>query len=153
MKFGLNFGLQRHGSGGAPAPAPAPVYSNTQINFTNPPGTYDFVILPNGFEIELYGDGNQGAQPTVSIETDEIVPAGSMIEFTVTVEQLSGSNILAYSFFNFFSAAGILDTTNGTTTDKACLSATSVPTDKILIQFNETKSGRMRITDLSFKIV
>lgn len=149
MEFGLKFGLLKPSGSGTPTP----VYSNTRIAYDDVPGTYDFVILPNGFELELYGDGDATTNPTVILETDEIIPSGSSIEFTITIETLSGVNILAYTFINFFSAAGIIDTVNGTTTDKPCLSTTPITTNTILINFNETKSGRMRFTDLSFKIV
>ena len=152
MKFGSNFGIMGQSGGGAPVPPPPiPLYGNVTLTYTDAPGTYDFLELENGFEFELFGDGDQTTKPWISIPTDNEVPVGSSIEFSITIEQLSGENIMAYSFINFFSAAGIVSvpgTTNGTT-----LGQTSVKSKNIIIQFNETKTGRMRFTNLSFNIL
>ena len=87
MKFGTNFGLQKRSSGGSVIKNPY------EFDFANPkivmsgPGTYVLTPLIDGFELELFGNGNNTKSPVVALSLPANLPKDTKfkIEYVYTV--------------------------------------------------------------------
>ena len=101
MKFGTNFGLQKRSSGGSVIKNPY------EFDFANPrivmSGTGTYVLTPiiDGFELELFGNGNNSTSPSVALSLPANLPKDTKfkIEFVYTIIRPSS---LVINYHNFF---------------------------------------------------
>ena len=87
MKFGTNFGLQKRSSGGSVIKNPYEFdFANPQIIMSGT-GTYVLTPIIDGFELELFGNGNKSTSPIVALSLPANLPKDTKfkIEFVYTI--------------------------------------------------------------------
>ena len=151
MKFGTNFGLQKRSSGGSVIKNPY------EFDFANPkivmsgPGTYILTPIIDGFELELFGNGNQTNSPTVALSLFANLPKDTnfKIEFVYTVIRPSSLIVSPHNMFANIIHKPIVQGLNTT-------SILTVPNNNsklILFYFNSKRSGKIRISGVKLIII
>ncbi len=146
MKFGLSFGIQKRGGTPPSEIDPADWY----INVAGATGTHTITPLANGFELELYGDGTDPLAPIALNILATSIPALSNVRYTYDIELLSGVNPIDYQIIVVSDTANKYVIAPGsysfdyTTTNTTTYSA---------FYFNETLTGKVRITNVTIAIL
>lgn len=152
MKFGTNFGLQKRSSGGSVIQNPYVFdFANPKITMSGT-GTYVLTPLIDGFELELFGNGNKSTSPVVALSLFANLPKDTKfkIEFVYTVirpSPLFGTNY--QNFFGFIVHRTIAVGLNTT----SILTAPSNHYDSIQFYFNSTRSGKIKISGVKLIII
>lgn len=153
MKFGTNFGLQKRSSGGSV------IKNSYEFDFANPkikmfgPGTYVLTPLIDGFELELFGNGNNPNSPTVALSLPANLPKDTKfkIEYVYTVIRPSPLLTNYQNYFGFwFTIYGTIAQGLNTT---PIITAPTNNYNSILFQFNSTRSGKIRISGVKLIII
>ena len=151
MKFGTNFGLQKRSSGGSVIKNPY------EFDFANPKivmsGTGTYVLTPiiDGFELELFGNGNNSFSPTVALSLPANLPKDTKfkIEYVYTVITPSS---LVINYHNFFANIVHRTPTQGFNTT-SILTAPTNNYNSIQFYFNSKRSGKIRISGVKLIII
>ena len=152
MKFGINFGLQKRSSGGSVIKNPY------EFDFANPkivmsgPGTYVLTPIIDGFELELFGNGNSTTSPVVALSLPANLPKDTnfKIEYVYTV--IKPSSLIGTSYQNFFGNLSHKPIKQGLNTTPIFTTPTN-NYDSIFFYFNSTKSGKIRISGVKLIII
>ena len=102
MKFGTNFGLQKRSSGGSVIQNPYEFdFANPKITMSGS-GTYVLTPIIDGFELELFGNGNKTTSPVVALSLFANLPKDTKfkIEFVYTV--IKPSSLFGTTYQNLF---------------------------------------------------
>ena len=152
MKFGTNFGLQKRSSGGSVIQNPY------EFDFANPKiimsGTGTYVLTPiiDGFELELFGNGNKSTSPTVALSLFANLPKDTKfkIEFVYTV--IRPSPLFGTNYQNYFGNIFHRTVTQGFNTT-SILTAPTNNYNSIQFYFNSTRSGKIKISGVKLIII
>ncbi len=150
MKFGTNFGLQKRSSGGSVIQNPYEFdFANPKITMSGP-GTYVLTPIIDGFELELFGNGNNSNSPVVALSLPANLPKDTKfkIEFVYTVIRPSS---LVGTYQNMFGVIIHRTTTQGlnTTTSTAPFNHYN----SIQFYFNSKRSGKIKISGVKLIII
>ena len=152
MKFGTNFGLQKRSSGGSVIQNPY------EFDFANPKiimsGTGTYVLTPiiDGFELELFGNGNSTTSPTVALSLPANLPKDTKfkIEFVYTV--IKPSPLFGTTYQNYFGNIYHKTITTGFNTTTIITNHTN-NYNSIQFYFNSKRSGKIKISGVKLIII
>ena len=153
MKFGTNFGLQKRSSGGSVIKNPYEFdFANPKIEMSGP-GTYVLTPIIDGFELELFGNGNNSNSPSVALSLPANLPKDTKykVEFVYTIIRPS-SLLGTYGYYNMFGSIIHRTIVKGFNTT----SILTVPFDhynSIIFYFNSKRSGKIKISGVKLIII
>jgi hypothetical protein len=147
MRFGFNFGLARRGGKSF---SEFLDLTSTWMNVNSGTGTHILTVNEDGFDFETFGDGSSTSDPDIITAFIEgaILATGTDTQYGYTITVLSGENNIYFA-----NPVGKLhlgaDIAEGThifehTTTSSRLSS--------YFSFNETKTGKVRISGYSVKV-
>ena len=152
MKFGTNFGLQKRSSGGSVIQNPYEFdFANPKITMSGK-GTYVLTPIIDGFELELFGNGNKSTSPVVALSLFANLPKDTKfkIEFVYTV--IKPSPLFGTNYQNFFGVIVHKTVAQGLYTTQI-LTAPYNHYDSIQFYFNSTRSGKIKISGVKLIII
>lgn len=154
MKFGTNFGLQKRSSGSGGSVIQNPY----EFDFANPKivmsGTGTYVLTPiiDGFELELFGNGNKSTSPTVSLSLFANLPKDTKFKVEYVYTVIRPSSLVGTTYQNYFGTIVHRTITQGFNTTSILTTPTN-NYDSILFYFNSTRSGKIRISGVKLIII
>ena len=154
MKFGTNFGLQKRSSGSGGSVIQNPY----EFDFANPKitmsGTGTYVLTPiiDGFELELFGNGNKTTSPTVALSLPANLPKDTKFKVEYVYTVIKPSSLFGTNYQNFFGNIHHKSITTGFNTT-SILTTTTGNYDSIQFYFNSTRSGKIRISGVKLIII
>ena len=151
MKFGTNFGLQKRSSGGSVIKNPYEFdFANPKITMSGP-GTYVLTPILDGFELELFGNGNNSYSPAVALSLPANLPKDTKfkIEFVYTIIKPSS---LVVDYQNYFGYIVHRTTAKGLNTT-SIITAPFNHYDSIQFYFNSKRSGKIKISGVKLIII
>ena len=152
MKFGTNFGLQKRSSGGSVIQNPY------EFDFANPkivmsgPGTYILTPIIDGFELELFGNGNNTTSPTVALSLPANLPKDTKFKIEYVYTIIKPSSLVGTSYQNLFGAINHKTITVGLNTTPI-LTAPTNNYNSIQFYFNSKRSGKIKISGVKLIII
>ena len=152
MKFGTNFGLQKRSSGGSVIQNPY------EFDFANPKiimsGTGTYVLTPiiDGFELELFGNGNKSTSPVVALSLPANLPKDTKFKVEYVYTVIKPSSLFGTNYQNFFGVVNHRTIATGFYTTPILTAPTS-NYDSIQFYFNSTRSGKIRISGVKLIII
>ena len=152
MKFGTNFGLQKRSSGGSVIQNPY------EFDFANPkivmsgPGTYVLTPIIDGFELELFGNGNSTTSPTVALSLPANLPKDTKFKIEYVYTVITPSSLFGTNYQNFFGLINHRTITVGLYTTPI-LTAPTNNYDSIQFYFNSKRSGKIKISGVKLIII
>ena len=152
MKFGTNFGLQKRSSGGSVIQNPYEFdFANPKITMTGT-GTYVLTPIIDGFELELFGNGNSSTSPIVALSLPANLPKDTKfkIEFVYTV--IKPSPLFGTTYQNYFGVIYHKTITTGFNTTSIMAPVTN-NYNSIQFYFNSTRSGKIKISGVKLIII
>ena len=152
MKFGTNFGLQKRSSGGSVIQNPY------EFDFANPkivmsgPGTYVLTPIIDGFELELFGNGNSSTSPIVALSLPANLPKDTKFKIEYVYTVIRPSSLFGTNYQNLFGLINYRTIAQGfyTTT---ILTAPTNNYNSIQFYFNSTRSGKIKISGVKLIII
>ena len=152
MKFGTNFGLQKRSSGGSVIQNPYEFdFANPKITMSGT-GTYVLTPLIDGFELELFGNGNKTTSPVVALSLPANLPKDTKfrVEYVYTV--IKPSSLFGTNYQNFFGVVNHRTIATGFYTTPILTNPTS-NYNSIQFYFNSTRSGKIKISGVKLIII
>ena len=152
MKFGTNFGLQKRSSGGSVIQNPY------EFDFANPKiimsGTGTYVLTPiiDGFELELFGNGNKSNSPTVALSLPANLPKDTKFKIEYVYTVIKPSSLLGTTYQNYFGVIVHRSITQGFNTTSIITTNTN-NYNSIQFYFNSTRSGKIKISGVKLIII
>ena len=152
MKFGTNFGLQKRSSGGSVIQNPY------EFDFANPkiimsgPGTYVLTPIIDGFELELFGNGNNSTSPVVALSLPANLPKGTKFKIEYVYTIIKPSSLFGTTYQNMFGLINYRTIAQGLYTT-AILTAPTNNYNSIQFYFNSTRSGKIKISGVKLIII
>lgn len=152
MKFGTNFGLQKRSSGGSVIQNPY------EFDFANPKiimsgtGTYVLTPLIDGFELELFGNGNNSMKPIVALSLPANLPKDTKFKIEYVYTVIRPSSLFGTSYDNLFGAIYHKTITVGLNTT-SIITAPYDHYNSIQFYFNSKRSGKIRISGVKLIII
>ena len=152
MKFGTNFGLQKRSSGGSVIQNPY------EFDFANPkivmsgPGTYALTPIIDGFELELFGNGNSTTSPTVALSLPANLPKDTKFKVEYVYTVIKPSSLFGTNYQNMFGVIVHRTIATGFYTTPILTAPTS-NYDSIQFYFNSTRSGKIKISGVKLIII
>ena len=152
MKFGTNFGLQKRSSGGSVIQNPYEFdFANPKITMTGT-GTYVLTPIIDGFELELFGNGNKSTSPTVALSLPANLPKDTKFKIEYVYTVIKPSSLLGTTYQNMFGAMHHKTTVVGLNTTSILITATN-NYNSIQFYFNSTRSGKIKISGVKLIII
>lgn len=152
MKFGTNFGLQKRSSGGSVIQNPYEFdFANPKITMTGT-GTYVLTPIIDGFELELFGNGNKSTSPTVALSLPANLPKDTKFKIEYVYTVIKPSPLFGTNYQNFFGVINHKTTTQGFNTTPI-MTTTTNNYNSIQFYFNSTRSGKIRISGVKLIII
>lgn len=152
MKFGTNFGLQKRSSGGSVIQNPY------EFDFANPKiimsgtGTYVLTPLIDGFELELFGNGNKSMHPIVALSLPANLPKDTKFKIEYVYTVIRPSSLFGTSYDNLFGVIYHKTITVGLNTT-SIITAPYNHYNSIQFYFNSKRSGKIRISGVKLIII
>lgn len=152
MKFGTNFGLQKRSSGGSVIQNPY------EFDFANPKiimsgtGTYVLTPLIDGFELELFGNGNKSMYPIVALSLPANLPKDTKFKIEYVYTVIRPSSLFGTSYDNLFGAIYHKTITVGLNTT-SIITAPYNHYNSIQFYFNSKRSGKIKISGVKLIII
>lgn len=154
MKFGTNFGLQKRSSGGSVIQNPYEFdFANPKITMSGT-GTYVLTPLIDGFELELFGDGNSTTSPAVALSLPANLPKDTKFKIEYVYTIIRPKSLFVTNQQNMF---GIMLLTHKAQVQG--LYTTPIMTthtnnyNSIIFYFNSTRSGKIKISGVKLIII
>ena len=152
MKFGTNFGLQKRSSGGSVIKNPY------EFDFANPKiimsGTGTYVLTPiiDGFELELFGNGNNTFRPIVALSLPANLPKDTKFKIEYVYTVIKPSSLIGTTYQNIFGIIHHKTIVQGLNTTIILFAPTN-DYNSIQFYFNSTRSGKIRISGVKLIII
>ena len=152
MKFGTNFGLQKRSSGGSVIQNPY------EFDFANPkiimsgPGTYILTPIIDGFELELFGNGNNSISPVVALSLPANLPKDTKFKIEYVYTVIKPSPLFGTNYQNYFGHIYHKTTAVGLNTT-SILTTPSNNYNSIQFYFNSKRSGKIKISGVKLIII
>ena len=152
MKFGTNFGLQKRSSGGSVIQNPYEFdFANPKITMSGT-GTYVLTPIIDGFELELFGNGNKTTSPTVALSLPANLPKDTKFKVEYVYTVIKPSSLFGTNYQNFFGVINHRTIATGFYTTPILTTSTG-NYDSIQFYFNSTRSGKIRISGVKLIII
>ena len=152
MKFGTNFGLQKRSSGGSVIQNPYVFdFANPKITMSGT-GTYVLTPIIDGFELELFGNGNNSISPVVALSLPANLPQGTKFKIEYVYTVIKPSSLFGTNYQNMFGVINYRTIATGLYTTPI-LTAPTNNYNSIQFYFNSTKSGKIRISGVKLIII
>ena len=152
MKFGTNFGLQKRSSGGSVIQNPYEFdFANPKITMSGT-GTYVLTPIIDGFELELFGNGNSTTSPTVALSLPANLPKDTKFKIEYVYTIIKPSSLVGTTYQNLFGNLHHKATVVGLNTT-IILTPPSNNHNSILFYFNSKRSGKIRISGVKLIII
>lgn len=152
MKFGTNFGLQKRSSGGSVIQNPY------EFDFANPKivmsgtGTYALTPIIDGFELELFGNGNKSTSPVVALSLPANLPKDTKFKIEYVYTVIKPSSLVGTTYQNMFGVMHHKAIAVGLNTT-SILTTTTNNYNSIQFYFNSTRSGKIKISGVKLIII
>ncbi len=152
MKFGTNFGLQKRSSGGSVIQNPY------EFDFANPkiimsgPGTYALTPIIDGFELELFGNGNSTTSPIVALSLPANLPKGTKFKIEYVYTVIKPSSLFGTNYDNLFGVIAHKTIAVGLNTT-SIITAPYNHYNSIQFYFNSKRSGKIKISGVKLIII
>ena len=152
MKFGTNFGLQKRSSGGSVIQNPY------EFDFANPkiimsgPGTYALTPIIDGFELELFGNGNSTTSPIVALSLPANLPKGTKFKIEYVYTVIKTSSLFGTNYDNLFGVIAHKTIAVGLNTT-SIITAPYNHYNSIQFYFNSKRSGKIKISGVKLIII
>lgn len=152
MKFGTNFGLQKRSSGGSVIQNPYVFdFANPKITMSGP-GTYVLTPIIDGFELELFGNGNSSISPVVALSLPANLPQGTKFKIEYVYTVIKPSSLFGTNYQNMFGVINYRTIAVGLYTTPI-LTAPTNNYNSIQFYFNSTRSGKIKISGVKLIII
>ena len=152
MKFGTNFGLQKRSSGGSVIQNPYEFdFANPKITMSGP-GTYVLTPIIDGFELELFGNGNNSTSPVVALSLPANLPKDTKFKIEYVYTVIKPSSLFGTNYQNFFGIITYRTIAQGLYTTPI-LTAPTNNYNSIQFYFNSTRSGKIKISGVKLIII
>ena len=152
MKFGTNFGLQKRSSGGSVIKNPYEFdFANPKITMSGT-GTYVLTPIIDGFELELFGNGNSTTSPIVALSLPANLPKGTKFKIEYVYTVIRPSSLFGTNYDNFFGVITHKTIAQGLYTT-AILTAPYNHYNSIQFYFNSKRSGKIKISGVKLIII
>ena len=152
MKFGTNFGLQKRSSGGSVIQNPYEFdFANPKITMSGT-GTYVLTPIIDGFELELFGNGNNSTSPIVALSLPANLPKDTKFKIEYVYTVIKPSSLFGTNYQNMFGVVNHRTITQGFYTTPI-LTAPYNNYNSILFYFNSTRSGKIKISGVKLIII
>ena len=155
MKFGTNFGLQKRSSGGSGGSV---IQNPYEFDFANPkivmsgPGTYILTPIIDGFELELFGNGNNSTSPVVALSLPANLPKDTKFKIEYVYTVIKPSSLFGTNYQNMFGIVHYRTIAQGFYTTTILTTPTS-NYNSIQFYFNSTRSGKIKISGVKLIII
>lgn len=152
MKFGTNFGLQKRSSGGSVIQNPY------EFDFANPkiimsgPGTYILTPIIDGFELELFGNGNNTTSPVVALSLPANLPKDTKFKIEYVYTIIKPSSLFGTTYQNLFGVIHYRTIAVGLYTT-SIITAPYNNYNSIQFYFNSKRSGKIKISGVKLIII
>lgn len=152
MKFGTNFGLQKRSSGGSVIQNPY------EFDFANPkiimsgPGTYVLTPIIDGFELELFGNGNSTTSPVVALSLPANLPKDTKFKIEYVYTVIKPSSLFGTNYQNLFGVIYVRTIAVGLYTT-SIITAPTNNYNSIQFYFNSKRSGKIKISGVKLIII
>ena len=152
MKFGTNFGLQKRSSGGSVIKNPYEFdFANPKITMSGT-GTYVLTPIIDGFELELFGNGNNSTSPVVALSLPANLPKGTKFKIEYVYTVIRPSSLFGTNYDNFFGVITHKTIAQGFYTT-SILTAPYNHYNSIQFYFNSKRSGKIKISGVKLIII
>ena len=152
MKFGTNCGFPKRRSGGSVIQNPYEFdFANPKITMSGT-GTYVLTPIIDGFELELFGNGNKTTSPTVALSLPANLPEGTKFKIEYVYTIIKPSSLIGASYQNLFGILNHKATVVGLNTTSILTTATN-NYNSIQFYFNSKRSGKIRISGVKLIII
>ena len=152
MKFGTNFGLQKRSSGGSVIQNPYEFdFANPKITMSGK-GTYVLTPIIDGFELELFGNGNNSTSPVVALSLPANLPKDTKFKIEYVYTVIKPSSLFGTNYQNLFGAINHRTIAVGLYTTPIITAPTN-NYNSIHVYFNSTRSGKIKISGVKLIII
>ena len=152
MKFGTNFGLQKRSSGGSVIQNPYEFdFANPKITMSGK-GTYVLTPIIDGFELELFGNGNNSISPVVALSLPANLPKGTKFKIEYVYTVIKPSSLFGTNYDNLFGVVNHRTIAVGLYTT-SIITAPYNNYNSIQFYFNSTRSGKIKISGVKLIII
>ena len=152
MKFGTNFGLQKRSSGGSVIQNPYEFdFANPKITMSGK-GTYVLTPIIDGFELELFGNGNNSISPVVALSLPANLPKGTKFKIEYVYTVIKPSSLFGTNYDNLFGVVNHRTIAVGLYTT-SIITAPYNNYNSIQFYFNSKRSGKIKISGVKLIII
>ena len=152
MKFGTNFGLQKRSSGGSVIQNPYEFdFANPKITMSGT-GTYVLTPIIDGFELQLFGNGNNTTSPVVALSLPANLPKDTKFKIEYVYTVITPSSLFGTNYQNLFGVINYRTIAVGLYTTPI-ITAPYNHYNSIQFYFNSTKSGKIKISGVKLIII
>ena len=152
MKFGTNFGLQKRSSGGSVIQNPYEFdFANPKITMSGS-GTYVLTPIIDGFELELFGNGNKTTSPVVALSLFANLPKDTKFKIEYVYTVITPSSLFGTNYQNMFGVINYRTIAVGLYTTPILTTPTN-NYDSIQFYFNSKRSGKIKISGVKLIII
>ena len=153
MKFGTNFGLQKRSSGGSVIQNPYEFdFANPKITMSGT-GTYVLTPIIDGFELELFGNGNNSTSPIVALSLPANLPKDTKFKVEYVYTVIKPSSLFGTNYQNMFGVINYRTIAVGLYTTPIILTAPTNNYNSIQFYFNSKRSGKIKISGVKLIII
>lgn len=155
MKFGTNFGLQKRSSGGSGGSV---IQNPYEFDFANPkivmsgPGTYVLTPIIDGFELELFGNGNSTTSPVVALSLPANLPKDTKFKIEYVYTIIKPNSLFGTNYQNMFGVIHYRTIAVGLYTT-SIITAPTNNYNSIQFYFNSKRSGKIKISGVKLIII
>lgn len=152
MKFGTNFGLQKRSSGGSVIQNPYEFdFANPKITMSGK-GTYVLTPIIDGFELELFGNGNNSISPVVALSLPANLPKDTKFKIEYVYTVIKPSSLFGTNYDNLFGVVNHRTIAVGLYTT-SIITAPYNNYNSIQFYFNSKRSGKIKISGVKLIII
>ena len=152
MKFGTNFGLQKRSSGGSVIKNPYEFdFANPKITMSGP-GTYVLTPIIDGFELELFGNGDNSYSPVVALSLPANLPKDTKFKVEYVYTVIRPSSLFGTNYDNLFGVIHHKTIAVGLYTTPI-ITAPYNHYNSIQFYFNSKRSGKIKISGVKLIII
>ena len=152
MKFGTNFGLQKRSSGGSVIQNPYEFdFANPKITMSGK-GTYVLTPIIDGFELELFGNGNNSTSPVVALSLPANLPKDTKFKIEYVYTVIKPSSLFGTTYQNMFGVINYRTIAVGLYTT-SIITAPYNNYNSIQFYFNSKRSGKIKISGVKLIII
>ena len=115
-------------------------------------GTYVLTPIIDGFELELFGNGNSSTSPIVALSLPANLPKDTKFKVEYVYTVIKPSSLFGTNYQNFFGVINHRTIAPGLYTTPI-LTAPTNNYNSILFYFNSTRSGKIKISGVKLIII